>query len=263
MKKSIVGLVAIGALLAGPAMAADLRMPVKAAPAPVVPVFSWTGLYIGINGGGGWGSESWIDNSCSATCAVSHKPDGGLFGGTFGFRYQLPNNFVIGVEGMADWADLNDTVATASTIFPTETETLKVKALYSATGQIGYAWNQALLYVKGGWAGANTTATINAPTVGVVPPGLVAAPFTASNSQNNSGWTIGVGLDYALINNFVIGVEYDHYDLAYGAFTAPASSGPGFAPWSVTAPSRMTIDSVVGRLTYKFNFGGEALATRY
>jgi outer membrane immunogenic protein len=268
MKKSILGLAAIGALIAAPAMAADLRMPVKAPPAPIVPVFSWTGLYLGINGGGGWGHESWIDNSTIGIPpgqAVTHSPNGALFGGHIGLRYQFSNNVVIGIEGMADWADLNDTVNTSSIFFPVENENFKVKALYSATGQIGYAWNQALLYVKGGWAGANTSWNVNASTgAGVIPGVGVFTPFTASNSQNDNGWTIGVGLDYALINNFVIGVEYDHYDLAYSGFTAAASNG-GTA-FIVQNPSRLTIDSVVGRLSYKFNFGGfggEPVAARY
>jgi len=258
MKKSILGLVAIGALIAAPAMAADLRMPVKAPPAPIVPVFSWTGLYLGIEGGGGWGSVNWLDNSsvgCPPCVGVSHKPSGGIFGGEIGYRYQF-NNVVIGIEGTAAWADLNDTVSTASPLFfPTETETFKVRSLYSATGQLGWAFNQALLYVKGGWAGANTNWNVNAPTA--VAPNT---PFTATNSQNNNGWTVGVGLDYALMNNFVVGVEYDHFDLAYSGFTAAVSNGG--AAFLVTNPSRLTIDQVVGRLSYKFNFGGP-IATRY
>jgi len=246
-------------------MAADLRMPVKAPPAPIVPVFSWTGLYLGINGGWGWGKENWLDNSsvgCPPCVGVSHSPDGGIFGGQIGWRYQFSNNIVIGVEGMAAWADLNNTVSTASIYFPTETETLKVRSLYSATAQLGYAWNQALLYVKGGWAGANTNWTVNAPTgAGVIPgvPGTFT-PFTAANSQNDNGWTIGVGLDYALVHNFVVGIEYDHYDLAYSGFTAAVSNG-GTA-FIVQNPSRLTIDSVVGRLSYKFDFGGP-VAARY
>lgn len=152
-----------------------------------------------------------------------------------------------GPAGTAAWADLNDTVNVPA--FAGETETFKVRSLYTATGQIGYAFNQALLYVKGGWAGANTRATLTAPGV-----------FTAANSQDDSGWTVGVGLDYALINNFVIGVEYDHFDLNYSAFTAAVSNGG--TPWFVTAPSRLTIDQVVGRLSYKFNFGGP-VAARY
>ncbi len=266
MKKSLLGLVAIGALIATPAMAADLGMPLKAPPAPAPVVASWTGLYVGIDGGGGWGNESWLDNNsllgCPPCFAADFHPDGGIFGGLIGARYQFNNNFVIGVEGGAAWADLEDTLNTGNPIFPGETERFKVNALYSATGQIGYAWNQALLYVKGGWAGANTNWNTNAPTA-APPPGALALPFTASNSQDNSGWTVGVGLDYQLINNLVVGIEYDHYDLGYANFTAPVSSGPAFTPVTITNASRLTIDSVVARLSYKFNWTPAPIATRY
>jgi outer membrane immunogenic protein len=267
MRKSLLGLAAIGALLAGPAMAADLSMPLKAPPAPPAPVYSWTGIYLGINGGYGWAHENWMDNNgtpvgCDntppipSTCPVSFSPDGGIFGGQIGVRYQLNSNFVIGVEGTADWADLNGTVSLPNAEFPTLSETLKVRSLYTATGQVGYAWSQALLYVKGGWAGANTNWMANAPTA-VAPD----TPFTSSNNENNNGWTVGVGLDYKIWNNWILGIEYDHYDLAYSAFTAPVSNGG--TPAFVTNPSRLTIDAVVGRLSYQFNWAAAPIATRY
>ncbi len=260
MKKSILGLVAIGALIATPAMAADMALPLKAPFAPPPVVASWTGFYIGIEGGGGWGNENWLDNSttgCPPCVGVTHHPDGGILGGQIGARYQFSNNIVIGVEGTAAWASLSDTVSTATAaFFPTETEQFKVNSLYTATGQVGYAFNQALLYVKGGWAGANTNWMVNAP-VALAPN----TPFTASNSQSNSGWTVGVGLDYQLWNNFVAGIEYDHFDLAYSDFTAAVSNGG--TPFLVTDTSRLTIDQVVGRLSYKFNWTPAPIATRY
>lgn len=70
---------------------------------------------------------------------------------------------------------------------------------------------------------------------------------------------MGVGLDYAFWNNFVAGIEYDHYDLGYSPFTTPVSNGGTPA---VVNPGRLTVDAVVGRLSYKFNFGGP-IATRY
>ena len=267
MKKSLIGLVAIGALIAGPAMAADMNMPLKAPPAPIAPVFSWTGLYLGINGGGGWARDNWLDNNgtpagCGGTfvtpvanCPVSFRPDGGIFGGQIGYRYQFNGNWVIGVEGTAAWADLNQTVALPNALFPSLSEQLKVQSLYTATGQVGYAWNQALLYVKGGWAGANTNWTVAAPTAVVG-----QTPFTGAHSAENNGWTVGVGLDYAFWNNFVAGIEYDHYDLGFSAFTAPVSNGGTPA---VASPGRLTVDAVVGRLSYKFNWAAAPIATRY
>jgi outer membrane immunogenic protein len=258
MKKSLLGLVAMGALIAGPAMAADMNMPLKAPPAPPPVVATWTGLYLGINGGWGEARESWLDNNAALGCppcfAADYKADGGIFGGQLGYRYQFNGNWVLGIEGTAAWADLSQTLSTGNVFFPGETESLKVNSLYTATGQIGYAWNQALLYVKGGWAGAHTHFLTNAPT-GVFPA------FTAVHDTDSSGWTVGVGLDYQIWNNFVAGVEYDHLDLGYGPFGAAASNG-GF-PVVVISPSRLTIDEVVGRLSYKFNWTPAPIATRY
>jgi outer membrane immunogenic protein len=266
MKKSLIGLVAIGALIAGPAMAADMNMPLKAPPAPVAPVYSWTGLYLGINGGWGEAREHWLDNNTGPGCppcfAADYKADGGIFGGQLGYRYQFNGNWVLGIEGTAAWADLSQTLATGNVFFPGESESLKVNSVYTATGQIGYAWNQALLYVKGGWADARTHFTTNAPVgLGLVPGVGVFTPFSAAHDENNSGWTVGVGLDYQIWNNFVAGIEYDHLDLGYGPFSAAVSNG-GF-PVVVISPSRLTIDEVVGRLSYKFNWAAAPIATRY
>jgi outer membrane immunogenic protein len=263
MKKIATGFVALAAMMGTSALAAD--MVTKAPPPPPpLPAWSWTGLYIGIDGGGGWGHESWLDNNgippgCAAvpptpsTCPVSFRPDGGIFGGHVGVRYQLNNNFVVGVEGRAAWADLRDTDSLPNANFPTLSETLRVRSLYSITGQVGYAWNQALLYVKGGWAGADTNWHANAPTA--VAPNT---PFTASQSENNDGWTVGVGVDYKIWNNVIAGIEYDHYDLGYAGFLAPVSNGG--TPAFVTNTSRLTIDSVVGRLSYQFNWAGPLTA---
>jgi outer membrane immunogenic protein len=217
------------------ANAADLSRPVPApyykAPAMVAPAFSWTGLYLGLQGGYGWGRESYTDNAIGA---VSHSPEGGIFGGVLGYRYQI-GQFVLGAEGTASWADINDSVSGGGF-----SETLKARSLYTATGQIGWAaFSQTLLYAKGGWAGAS------------LHNDLTGAGLTASNTQNASGWTVGAGIDYAVWQNVVLGVEYDHMDLGYGSFAAATSVGG--APWTVAGTSRFKNDQVVGRLTYKFN----------
>ena len=217
------------------ANAADLSRPLPApvykAPAMVAPVFSWTGLYLGVQGGYGWGHESYTDNALGA---VRHSPEGGIFGGVLGYRYQI-GQFVLGAEGTASWADINDTVAGGPF-----SETLKARSIYTATGQIGWAaLPQTLIYAKGGWADASIRNTLN------------SSFLTATNTQDASGWTVGAGVDYAVWQNVVLGVEYDHMDLGYGSFAAPTSIGG--APYTVTGTGRFKIDQVVGRLTYKFN----------
>lgn len=93
--------------------------------------------------------------------------------------------------------------------------------------------------MKGGWAGASVDTSISTSAGGF-----------ASQNQTDNGWTVGVGLDYAAWQNLVLGVEYDHFDLGYGAFTTTGVLGRTYI---VTNPSRLTIEQVVGRLTYKFN----------
>ena len=229
MSKLVIGCAAIAALFSlDNAYAADLARPVPQyykAPVSVPPPFSWTGFYLGAEGGYGWGRESYTDNVFGP---VSYNPQGGIFGGVLGYRYQI-GQFVLGAEGTAAWADLNDSVSGGGI-----SETLKTRALYTATGQVGYAIGQALLYAKGGWADAYIRNDLNAPGV-----------LAASATQDANGWTVGAGVDYAIVQNVVFGVEYDHIDLDYRSFATPVQV--------VTSPSRYTIDQVVGRLTYKFN----------
>ena len=82
MKRSlaaVLGLLAVAAAL--PAQAADLPrgMPYKA-PAAYAPAYNWTGFYLGIQGGGAWGSSDWDG------LAVSNSPSGGMIGGTAGYN---------------------------------------------------------------------------------------------------------------------------------------------------------------------------------
>lgn len=236
MKRAVLAVASAFTLAASAAQAADL--PLKAPPIAPPPVFSWTGLYLGVEGGGGWGRENYLDNSIVGIPpgnAISQSPSGGIFGGVLGFRYQT-GQFVFGIEGTGAWADLTSTFVPAAGV----TDSFKVRSLYTATGQVGWAFNQALLYVKGGWAGASVDTSI----------AVAATGGFATQRQTDNGWTLGVGLDYAVWRNLVLGVEYDHFDLGYNAFSTVGVLG---GTYTVANPSRLTIEQLVGRLTYKFN----------
>lgn len=238
MQKSLV-IAAITATLFGVASANAADLPTKApaykAPPPLASS-NWTGLYLGVNGGGAWGREDWLDNvGAGGGVPENFRPNGGVFGGQVGFRWQW-NLLVLGIEGTWDWASLRDTLAPGG-----GTEEFKVTSLYTATGQIGWAaWDHFLVYAKGGWAGAATKADVN------------LNGDLASNSQTVSGWTAGGGVDYAIWQNVVVGLEYDHFEFSYDPFTAPGSGGG--APWIVTNTSHFTVDQVVARLNYKFDW---------
>ena len=232
--------------LAETAAAADL--PVKAAAiAPVPIVYNWTGFYLGINGGGGWSRESWVDNSLSGLPSTDFRPAGGVFGGQLGYRWQW-NQLVFGVEGSWDWAGLSDSFTGVSQGFGF-TEGLKIKSLYTVTGQVGWALDRTLIYVKGGWAGATTHAT-------VVNDNAQGGVFsTGDTPQTVHGWTVGGGIDYAIWQNLIVGIEYDHFDFNYDPFLITLSDPfniPAGTPLVVSSTSRLTVDQVVARVSYKF-----------
>ena len=148
MKKFVIS-AAVAMSLATPALAAD--MAVKAPPpAPLPVIYDWSGFYIGANGG--WGqSHSCLDFVTAVGTVASGCGDrsGGVVGGQIGYRWQT-NQFVFGLEAQGDWANLRNT--RVSLLNPTLSTTAKTDGIGLFTGQIGWAWNASLLYVKGGAA---------------------------------------------------------------------------------------------------------------
>jgi outer membrane immunogenic protein len=206
MKKVLLATVALTALVAARAMAADMGRPVYRAPppAPVYPVygFSWTGCYIGGHIGGLWAHKEWVDRDFrSATFGLSdgtHDPSGSLGGLQAGCDYQFAGGFVVGIAGDYAWTDAEN--SELSILFPGFTNRSKVNSLASVTGRIGYAWDRLLGYVKGGGAWEKDDHLFTGGiTIGTA-------------SLTRSGWTVGVGGEYTF-TNFVSGfVEYDYYD---------------------------------------------------
>jgi outer membrane immunogenic protein len=159
MKKFLlgtVGLVALGVVT--PASAADLAArPYTKAPPPIVaPIYNWGGFYIGANGGYGW------SNQCIDITSVNGLPNvfaegcrnagGGVAGAQLGYRWQAAS-WVFGLEAQGDWAKIR--TSRTSLLFPADTWRSQINGLGLFTGQVGYAWDAALFYVKGGAAVAN------------------------------------------------------------------------------------------------------------
>src|SRR6201981_1197225 len=147
-------LVALGA--AAPAVAADLSArPYTKAPAMVQAAYDWSGFYIGLNGGGATSHKCW--NFFGGVGEGCHDATGGAIGGQIGYRWQQ-GPVVFGVEAQGNWADLSgDNV---SQVILADRNRTKIDAFGLFTGQIGYAWNNALLYAKGGAAVVDAKYTI-------------------------------------------------------------------------------------------------------
>jgi outer membrane immunogenic protein len=202
--RKFLGVIGVASLVAGPAFAADL--PVKAPPM-LAPAFSWTGLYFGGNLGWAWSHSTWCtdaDKYAKSNCTVDlvdQKGDNVLGGGQIGGRYQF-NNFVIGVEGMFDAMNLGVTSPGIVPGLPGRTRSATFNNLYSATGQLGFAWNQALIYGKGGWAGTEVEFSAN---------NTLAGGFNLNATKRIDGWTAGGGIEYMMSQYISVGVEYDYY----------------------------------------------------
>ena len=211
----------------GPALAADLPMPVPPAYMPAVPFYNWTGFYIGVNGGGAFGSSNWTDPTLAATGNFS--VNGFLIGGTLGANYQM-GSWVFGVEGDGDWANLD------STTFNTSCGGVGCETssdfLATIRGRVGYAFDRLLVYGTAGAAFANVQAA-----AGVL-------PFMSSTE---AGWTAGVGLEYAVTPNWSAKVEYLFVDLGN------ASCGAGNCGGSTTTVS-LNENVVRGGINYKFGW---------
>ncbi len=152
MKKFLLGTVALLAL-AAPAAAADLAArPYTKAPPIMAAAYDWSGFYVGANGGWGSSHKCWdqVFTGIGTFSEGCHDATGGVAGGQIGYRWQS-GTWVFGLEAQGDWADLkgrND-----STLFPgIFTNQSKVNAFGLFTGQVGYAFNNVLFYVKGGAA---------------------------------------------------------------------------------------------------------------
>ena len=170
------------------ASAADLsrQMYTKAAPAPyMAPYYNWTGFYLGVNGGGGWGTSTWDSTG-------SFDTSGALAGGTIGYNWQF-GTWVIGLEGDIDWANFSDSAACAGLNCQTKTNWFG-----TARGRIGYAFDRFMPYFTGGAAFGDIEARRT---------GFVGA------SDTNVGWTLGAGIEGAIADRWTAKVEYLYADL--------------------------------------------------
>lgn len=249
MKKlllAMAGLVASGAI---PALAADLpaRIYTKA-PAMVVPVYDWSGFYIGLNGGGGWSHECLTVTTVAGAAVFPssegcHNATGGVAGGQIGYRWQT-SNWVLGVEAQGDWAHLTGSNPSLTAVVPYTNQT-KVDAFGLFTGQVGYALNNVLLYVKGGAA---------------VTDNKYSSFFTATGVQFNQasdtrwGGAVGTGIEFGFAPNWSVAVEYDHLFMGNPSVTFPASA------IAVSRADNIRQDVDIGTVRVNYRFGGPLVA---
>jgi outer membrane immunogenic protein len=220
------------------ASAADLlpRSYTKSLLAPTS-AYDWSGFYAGANGGWGSSRNCW-DVRIPATGVTAsegcHDADGGVAGGQLGFNLQA-GAFVFGAEVQTDWADLRGSNVSAQ--FVGTTNRSRIDSFGLITGRIGYAWNNALLYVKGG--GAFTHDRYDYRPTGAASP-------LGTTSETRWGGAAGVGLEYGFAPSWSVAVEYDHLFMGRGDVRFVTSVIP-------LESIQQDADIVTARINYRWN----------
>ena len=203
MRRVLLTTISLLAFTATSALAADLprSMPAKA-PAFVADL-QLDRLLLGINGGYGWGRSNWSAFGADA------DPSGGMVGGTIGYNWQaMGSPFVFGLEGDIDWADIKGSFVSAAC--PTGCET-KNNWLGTVRGRLGYAFDRVMPYVTGGAAFGDIQAN--------------QGGFSGV-SDTKVGWTVGGGVEAAVVGKWTAKLEYLYVDLGSVGCGAGSCSMP-------------------------------------
>lgn len=180
--------------------AADLSVSTPPqAPVETAPVFSWTGFYVGVNAGGGFGGNDEVGfHSFGNYLGRYGKLDGSGFlgGGQIGYNYQFDPNWVVGLEADFQGADISDSFSSSAA-----SASSKIDWYGTVRPRIGYAYDNTLFYGTGGLAYGH-----------VKYDGSVAGVGSFSDDKTKAGWTIGAGVEHAFTDHVTAKLEYQYVD---------------------------------------------------
>jgi outer membrane immunogenic protein len=251
MYKLFLATVALSALLATSlaAHAADMRMPVKAPPAPPAPVYNWTGCYLG--GGGGYGIfDQEHDSAFGPNVDTAGR---GWFGTVQGgcdvqfgsFLPVLSGSMLFGVFADGDWGSIKGTNEVSNTgLFGEE----KLNQSWAVGGRFGWLPTDRLLtFVSGGF----TNARLQDINYATFPAGLVIDQVP---EHRIDGWFIGTGYEYNLgwLNGLTWKTEYRYAD--YGSRSDTIVTVPGGVQ-AFTSNSHLFVQTLRSELVWRFNWG--------
>jgi outer membrane immunogenic protein len=247
MKKSLlvgaVALISLGAI--APAMAADLpARTYSKAPEMMMPaLYDWSGVYVGLNGG--WGTANRCFDQTGPTVIGPdgcHNTSGGFAGAQAGYRWQM-GSWVFGFEALGDWADLHG--SSVNIITPANVNRSRIDDFGLFTGQLGYAWNTALLYFKGG-------AAVVADRNSILSNGALLA---TAPGDNRWGGTVGGGIEFSFAPNWSVAFEYNHLFIANNitTFTNPVGG-------TVVSNDRIRGDADLASVRVNYRWGGPVVA---
>jgi outer membrane immunogenic protein len=236
------------AFTAATAAAADLPPPAPPpAQAPAVyvpapePVYNWAGVYLGINGGWGWGGAKWTANTGVGNISGTPDDHGGVVGATLGVNFQA-GALVFGIDGDWDYSAIN-TGTSSSLCNLVGTCQSGNNWLFTLRGRGGYAFDRALLYLTAGGAFGNVETTLNG----------------VNSTKTQAGWTAGLGLEYAFAQNWSARIEYLYVNLGTGSASgvcgkAACLAANAGAPLPFNLSTGLTENLLRFGVDYKFAF---------
>jgi outer membrane immunogenic protein len=242
------------AVMAAPAQAADLGVPSRSYYPPLPPaIYDWTGIYVGGHIGGGMLVDSVSQNGISPggfnlSSSGNLRPTGVIGGAQIGANYEF-TPWVVGIE--ASWTDsaidgntlmgCSGVCAIGATPTPQERFTSQAKWFAALTGRVGYAANDWLFYAKAGGGWMNVRYTEDLLGIG----GVTAQTQVLTDSR--TGFTVGAGIEFGLVENLSGKIEYDFYDFGSKNYNFNA-----ITPVSVSS----NLHTIIVGLNYRFNWSG-------
>jgi outer membrane immunogenic protein len=247
MKRILLTTVSLGVLgLVSPALGADL--PYAKAPTIAAPVYDWTGVYVGVFGGGGYGNHNVNNaNGQSGTFTdftANYSSTGGVAGGEIGYDWQS-GNYLVGVAGDVFWSGIkgNDSnqffAGNFLGVTGVDADNLRWGGTLRARG--GIAFDRWLLFFTGGYAFGDIQHTNTDATTNLVDKFTVHA----------NGLTAGAGFEYAITNNVIGKFEYRYYN--FNGYNRPNPPNGAIPYTTESTYSVVTIG-------LDFKFGGPVVA---
>ncbi len=228
----------------------------------------WSGPYVGVNGGHGWGQASTEfagDGDAdglfgTGTGTAGEANDGNytqqfyrdVYGLYFGYNVRVWKGFVAGFEAAYNLTNMNveskNALVSSNWTGTTIAADLRIMSLFSLAPQVAYGWGPALFRMKGGisggrvashlWTDQNNGGNLN--------------PTEFGQDQTQLGWMIGGGIDFALTDHWIAGVAFDYYDIGklhFGGLAVPDTN------WPLAYEVHPVLRTGTFRLAYKFGSG--------
>jgi outer membrane immunogenic protein len=276
MRKVFLAGVALLTLVSGSAMAADMR-PAPApvyTKAPMAPVYSWTGAYIGLNAGYGWGDSEVVTSTVfapagyfrpssvpavNAAGAQTIKPNGFTGGGQIGYNWQASPVTVVGLEADFEYFGLKGS-STSGAVYPccaptafTINQSVKTDWLATFRARLGYLVTpNALIYVTGGGAVTDLKGTF------IFTDTFATANESASFSSTKLGWTVGGGVEWTLWSGWTAKAEY--LFVSFPSASVTSNNLTAFTPAVASPTNTFThsadLDAHIARFGLNYKLGG-------